>query len=148
MFINIIMGWLFPWMIAWFFLRKDVSVIYRIGPISSMIAFAFNEIGYHMKWWSVTPTGAGIISFIPYNLGIFPVISCLLIYVRKKASLNSMFLIFIFSIIKTLMESWLVLVDKVNYGNGWNLIWTFVSYILACSLSYVWYQIPFPKNEA
>ncbi|MNN57232.1 hypothetical protein D3C81_1722100 [compost metagenome] len=86
MFINIIMGWLFPW----------------------MIAFAFNEIGYHMKWWSVTPTEAGIISFIPYNLGIFPVISCLLIYVRKKVSLNPMFLIFIFSIIKTLMESWCI----------------------------------------
>lgn len=41
----------------------------------------------------------------------------------------------------TLLESGLVLVGKVDYGNGWNLSWTFVSYLLACSLTYGGYLI-------
>lgn len=139
MLINVIIGWIIPWCIASYFLRQDSSVILLIAPIASVIAFVFDEVGYHMKWWSITPAGSGILSFLPYNLGIFPVVSCLLIYTVRRSSLNSLLLLLLFTFCKTMFEFCLVLSGKVSYAHGWNLGWTFVSYLLACSLCYGWY---------
>lgn len=141
MLINVIIGWIIPWCIGSYFLRQDRSVFIQIAPVASVIAFAFNEVGYQMKWWSVTPTGWGVLSFLPYNLGVFPVIPCLLIYTVRRTSLYPLLLLLIFTICKTLFEFCLVLGGKVNYDHGWNLGWTFVSYLLACSLCYGWYLI-------
>ncbi|MEK3837235.1 MULTISPECIES: hypothetical protein [unclassified Paenibacillus] len=102
MLINVIIGCIIPWCIGSYFLRKDSVVILHIAPIASVIAFAFDEIGYHMKWWSITPTGPGVISYLPYNLGIFPVVSCLLIYTVRRTSLNPLLLILLFAFGKTL----------------------------------------------
>ncbi|ETT59115.1 CBO0543 family protein [Paenibacillus sp. FSL R7-277] len=139
MLINVIIGWIIPWCIGSYFLRKDSAVILHIAPIASVIAFAFDEIGYHMKWWSITPTGPGVISYLPYNLGVFPVISCLLIYTVRRTSLNPLLLILLFTCGKTLFEFCLVISGKVRYDHGWNLGWTSISYVLACSLCYGWY---------
>ncbi len=138
---NVIIGWIIPWSIGSFFLRKDSAVVLHIAPVASVIAFTFNEAGYYMKWWSVTPTGLGVLAFLPYNLGIFAVIPCLFIYTVRKSSLNPLLLLLISSLCKTLLELCVVLGGKVSYAHGWNLGWTFVSYLLACSLCYGWYLI-------
>lgn len=51
MYTNVILGFVLPWIIGGYFLRRDLSVIIHVGPVSNMIAFAFNEIGFHMGWW-------------------------------------------------------------------------------------------------
>lgn len=147
MLINVLIGWVLPWIIAGYFLRKDLSIIVQMAPLASVIAFAFNEVGYHFRLWTVTPVEAGILSFLPYNLGIFPVIPCLLIYTTRRTSLSPMLLILLFTGLKTLLESCLLLIEKVNYDHGWNLAWTFVSYLIACSLSYGGYLIVESKSS-
>lgn len=141
MLINVIIGWIIPWCIGGYFLRKDSSVILHIAPVASVIAFAFNEVGYQMQWWSLTPAELGVLAYLPYNLGIFPVIPCLLIYTMRRSALNPLLLLLLYTIGKTLPEFCLVLLGKVSYDHGWNLGWTFVSYLLACSLCYGWYLI-------
>lgn len=138
---NVILGWIIPWCIGSYFLRKDSAVFLHIAPIAIVIAFVFNEVGYQMQWWRVTPTGWGVLSILPYNLGVFPVIPCLLIYTVRRSSLNPLLLLLISTICKTLMELCLMLAGKVIYDHGWNLGWTFVSYLLACSLCFGWYLI-------
>ncbi|WP_405115501.1 CBO0543 family protein [Paenibacillus sp. FSL K6-1217] len=140
MVVNVIIGWVLPWLVGSFFIRKDKFVFLHIGPFASVIAFIFDEIGHHMRWWSITPAGAGILAFIPYNLGVFPVISCLLLYTVRRSSVNPWLLIPLFSTGKTMFELSLVLAGKVTYDRGWNIGWTYVSYVLACSLCYGWYR--------
>ncbi|MEK4188659.1 hypothetical protein [Paenibacillus sp. FSL L8-0494] len=55
MLFNVIIGWILSWTIGSYYFRKDLSVIILNGPLASVIAFVFNEVGYHWRWWSVTP---------------------------------------------------------------------------------------------
>lgn len=141
MLMNVILGWIIPWCIGSYFLSRDRAVFLHIAPIASVIAFVFNEVGYQMQWWSVTPTGWGVLSILPYNLGVFPVIPCLLIYTVRRSSWSPLLLLLLFTLCKTLLEFCVVLIGIVNYHHGWNVGWTFVSYLLACSMCYGWYQV-------
>ncbi|SET60393.1 hypothetical protein [Paenibacillus sp. NFR01] len=138
---NLLIGFILPWIAGYWYLREDLTVIVRIGPVAGLIAFAFNEIGYQSGWWSVTPSGAGILGILPYNFGIFPVLACALLFTLQKIAVRPVALIPLFSVLKTLLESILVVTGKVVYDNGWNLLWTYVSYLIACSLTYGAYRV-------
>lgn len=56
--------------------------------------------------------------------------------VIRRTSLNPLLLILLFTCGKTLFEFCLVISGKVRYDHGWNLGWTSISYVLACSLCY------------
>ncbi len=141
MFVNVWLGFCLPWLIGIYILRDDRSLIYTIGPAASFIAFAFNEIGYFRQWWQVTPEQFGVLSFLPYNLGVFPVLGCLCVFSARKSKLNIFLLLILFSLLKTGLEMILVLFGKVSYGHGWNAFWTFFSYLIACSLTYGMYRL-------
>ena len=73
----------------------------------------------------MTPERFGVLSFLPNNLGVFPVIACLYVYSARKSNLNIFLLLILFSLRKTGLEMILVLFGKVSYGHGWNAFWTF-----------------------
>jgi hypothetical protein len=144
---NILIGFVLPWIVGGWVLRKNRSVIRETGPVAGMIAFAFNETGYYMDWWKVTPVRGEILSFLPYNLGLFPVIGCLFIYTVQKSTFHPALLLLSYPFLITALEIVFRVTGKVTYGNGWNPGWTYVSYLLACSLTYAVYHV-FNKDHS
>lgn len=63
----------------------------------------------------------------------------ILVYLIKKLNINPYALILIFSILTTLIEGLGVLVDKVAYYNGWTIFHTFLLYLFAYLLVYIYY---------
>jgi len=48
-------------------------------------------------------------------------------------------MILIFSILTTATEGAALILDKVHYENGWNILWTFLSYLTPYSICYCYY---------
>jgi len=139
MVINIIIGFIIPWIAGAFFIKRDVIFVLKVSIIASLISFLFNDIGYYMNWWYVTPKQYANLAFIPFNFGIFSLIAVAMIYfINKSNKVWSMILLFTFG--KTFLESILVFCGKVVYGNGWNLAYTFLSYFVACTIGYFLYK--------
>lgn len=140
MLFNWLIGFVIPWIFGIYLLRKDFIHIVRIGPAAGLIAFLFSDIGYYMEWFQISPFRSGSLSFVPYNLGIYIILPSYMVYLINRAKKLPAFLaICAFSIVKTILEAVLVYTGKVIYLHGWNLIWTFVSYVLACSATYMIY---------
>lgn len=140
MLINTIFGFILPWaVIGTYLYKKDNRIIFLIVPFSSAIAYSVDAIGFYYKFWSLTPVKYNDLSALPTDLGYFALIGGLLIYAVKKYVLNDYLVLLIFSIATTVFEYIFVLAGEIIYGNGWNVFWTFFSYIIPYSLVYFFY---------
>lgn len=140
MFINIVIGFVLPWIICFFIFKRDLPFVLHVSTIGALIAFLINELGYFMNWWYVTPKAYGVLSFIPYNIGVFAVLAVFTVHMVNHWG-RSWIVIPGMTLVKTILESILVCTGKVVYDNGWNLSLTFFSYLLACSTGYLIYSM-------
>jgi hypothetical protein len=141
MLINVILGFLIPWIIFGIFLyKKDKKILLIIFPIGATLALTINLIGYQLEYWDFTPIlRIEPMSALPLDLGLYPLLACYLIYLIKKLQTNPLTLILIFSIFVTGIEWVGVKLGKVIYHNEWNIGWTFFSYLTAHSVVYFYY---------
>jgi len=140
MLVNILIGFILPWIAGAYVIKRDAKFVLIVSIIASLLSFIFNDIGYYMDWWYVTPIKYDNLSFIPFNLGIFSVIAVFMVFLIKRYD-KVWFYIVIFSVGKTILEGVLVFCGKVVYGNGWNLGYTFISYFAACTIGYFVYKL-------
>ncbi|OES45894.1 CBO0543 family protein [Domibacillus iocasae] len=131
-----------PWVIAVLHLQlKDKKLIPLIAPFASVNAFLVNGLGVDLGFWHVYPfTKPEILSTLPFNLGLYPVLACYMIYFIKKSSKSPYLIVFFIAFVTTLVEALFFLLGKVSYGNGWNIFWTFVSYLFPYMFGYWFYR--------
>lgn len=138
MFLNIMGGFIIPWLLGLIILKKKTGVIVTIVPIASLIAMVFNELGFYFKFWSfgpVTPSDESL-SALPLDLGIYPVMACLMIFWIRTKRIRHVVSIGVITIATTLLEYAALLMGRVHYGNGWNAFYTFISYLAAYVIVY------------
>lgn len=141
--INIVFGFVIPWIAGILLWRKAPVIIYLIGPIASIVAALFNDFGYHLNFWDFTPKieNDETLSALPLDLGLYPVTASYTIYwiviTRRQAWLK----LTVFALFNTTLEFTGLYFGKVEYKNGWNIGWTFVSYCLALLLVYLYYKL-------
>ncbi|MCT8136717.1 hypothetical protein H1D32_02485 [Anaerobacillus sp. CMMVII] len=146
MFLNILFGFIIPWIFGLKLYDKDKKSLLLIGPFASVVAFTFDVIG-QAKFWRTKPIyKTKLVSSIPVHLGVYPISAGYLTYFLRKRNLNSVLVIAIFSFILTLFELVSVKLKRVRYQNGWNIYWTFVSYLIAGGLCY-WYNKQLKKLQ-
>ena len=143
MLINILLGFFLPWVTVGIYIyKRDKRILLLIFPISALVAFITNELGFYFEFWNLTPIlKEESMSALPMNLGIFPLLACCLIYLIKSRNWNPILLILLFSLLTTCLEFIGVITGKVIYMNHWNLGWTFVSYLIAYILEFWYYRI-------
>jgi hypothetical protein len=142
MFLNILIGFVIPWIFGVILFLKNRKLVLVIAPISAVISYSLNEIGFHMHLWRLAPLSVSDdLTSMSVNLGFFPILACYLVYYIKKTSLKKYTLILIFSFLNTIFEFICVLLNMVSYGNRWNVIWTFLSYIAAYLLVYGYFHL-------
>ncbi|WP_251529870.1 CBO0543 family protein [Metabacillus litoralis] len=147
MIFNILIGLVLPWTVAIFHLyKKERTIIPLIGSFFSVIAFIVNEFGFYCGFWRIAPFfDQKTLSALPFNLGMYPILASYLIYFIKKTKKPYLMTFFI-SIFTTFLELTLVLSEKVIYSNGWNIIWTFFSYLIPYIWLY-WYYLYLKKLQ-
>jgi len=140
MLFNIIVGFLIPLISGIVFYFKDRKVLFIIGPFQSAIAYTVNSIGVFYGFWSIYPHQYGKFSTIPFDLGLYPILSVYLIHYIDKTRLNQYLLIIIATIFTTMLEWFGILTGRLVYSNGWNLMFTFISYLIPYLMNY-WFYI-------
>nr|WP_305038359.1 CBO0543 family protein [Halalkalibacter akibai] len=127
--------------VIWLY-RKEPRIVISIFPIAIVISLLFNIIGFHMEWWVVHPAfNLNCITALPYDLGFYPMSASFLIYGIKKYFNFRFYFILIFSLVITFLEWVAVELNYVEYGQGWNILWTFLSYLVALQLVYLYYLL-------
>ncbi|WP_251862320.1 CBO0543 family protein [Clostridium sp. Marseille-Q2269] len=134
------MGFIIPWISGVVFYFKDKKTLFTIAPFQSVIAFTVNSWGIFYKFWSIAPHQYEKFSTMPYDLGIYPILSVYLIYYIKKTKINPYILVIIAAVFTTFLE-WLgILNGKILYSNGWNIGFAFISYLLPYLINYWYYR--------
>ena len=112
-----------------------------MAPLASVVSFLINAVGFGLELWNLAPyTRIETLSALPLNIGLYPVLGCWCIVLIRRFG-RSMSLLLIFSIGTTLLEGFAVLIGHASYGNGWNLGWTFISYLGAYVLVYKFHTL-------
>ncbi|WP_078427143.1 hypothetical protein [Alkalihalobacterium alkalinitrilicum] len=141
MLFNFVLGLLFPWILLLYVLRKHTKYIILFAPIGASLAFFFNELGFQY-FWGMKPIYKNItFSALPLNLGIYPVLSSFIGYFFTKRKVHPFVWILGFSLTLTIFEWLFEVYGIVFYINGWNIFWTYVSYVLAFALIYGYYRL-------
>lgn len=108
-------------------------------PIGAMIAFVFDTLGMAFNFWRVVPIlDVKLVATLPAHLGLYPIALSYMIYLILLIN-KTKIVISVFSVSITIVEYFFVLGGRVFYYNGWNIGWTFASYVFAFSLGYVYY---------
>jgi len=143
LFANIVIGFVVPWLLAIYLMRKSSIIILITLPITSLVAILSNTFGFQLKFWTFTPLiqGEESISALPLDLGLYPVIACYMVYWIRNSQTNHLVILFVTILFTTLLEYIALLIGKTSYSNGWNIYWTFVSYLVAYVIVYVYYRI-------
>lgn len=146
MLFNIIVGFIIPWISGIVFYFKDRKILFIIAPFQSVIAFTIDSIAYFYRFWSIWPHEYSKFSTMPYDLGVYPILSVYLIHYINKGKFNPYILIIIATIFTTLLEWFGILTGRILYFNGWNLVLTFISYLIPYFLNY-WFYIQLKKMK-
>ncbi|SFE40241.1 hypothetical protein SAMN05216378_3001 [Paenibacillus catalpae] len=137
MIFNVSIGFIIPWLCFLIApLPNKIKLVLRVFPISGLMAFVLNDFFVKHGFWIVKPIVDENESYsaIPYNLGLYPVWAIFLIYFIERRSWSPAILIGIWSIGITFAEYVLVEIGRVLYDNGWHVLWTFISYVVAFTI--------------
>ncbi|ULL16232.1 hypothetical protein DVH26_18340 [Paenibacillus sp. H1-7] len=141
MLFNITLGFIIPWLFGIYLYKKDRKILLLIYPISVVISMFINDVGFHLKFWDFTPhiPDDETISALPLDLGLYPILGSYMIYWIRNSSLHWLLISLITMAFTTCLEYFGVVIGKVTYGNGWNILFTSGSYLLAYLLVYFYY---------
>ena len=137
---NIILGFIIPWIFGMILLTKDWNMMVFTFPFASMISFFVNTLGFYY-FWDLTPIfkREQSLSRLPTEIGLYPILSCYLIYYIKSTSVHPVVLILLFALFTTMLEYLAVVRGKVIYRNGWNIYFTLLTYLGPYMLVYFYY---------
>ncbi len=141
MILHLFLVFLIPWIICLMHLyKKDKMLFFLVAPFFSIVAYLMNTLGFYFDFWEVLPfPQQKSFATLPFDVGIYPVLSCYCIYFIKK--MNKPFLVLLLmTLLTTFLEGIFVFFDRVIYRNGWNIYFTFFSYLLPYLFLYGYYR--------
>ncbi|MGG3449907.1 hypothetical protein [Domibacillus aminovorans] len=102
----IIIAFIIPWLIVLLHLHpKDKKLIPLIGPFGVVVSFLTNELGLYFGFWEVYPfPDSKTIATLPFNLGLFPILGCYMIFFIKKRMTHPYFVVFLATLFTTILE--------------------------------------------
>ncbi|MDR6551078.1 CBO0543 family protein [Paenibacillus qinlingensis] len=141
--VNILIGFIIPWLFALAWYKKAPTIAILIFPVSAIISSLINAFGYHVEFWDFTPKieDDETISALPFDIGLYPLAACVGIYWIDFKKKHPFMILLSLSILLTFLEYIAYLVGKVEYGHGWTIGWTSLSYFIAVSGVYGFYVL-------
>lgn len=143
MFLNLFLGLIIPFFMSFYLFYKNKKIVILIAPISSVICFIIINAEEHFGFWNLYPFNIhDAFAAIPYCIGLYPFNVCFFMYLidNKFNHLNHSVLILALSAFTTFEEFCGILAGRIYYSNGWNIIFTFISYLVPFSVIYLYYR--------
>ncbi|AKN31305.1 hypothetical protein Ccar_10740 [Clostridium carboxidivorans P7] len=144
MILNIILGFIIPWVIVLIIVRER-KIIYYLAPFASVLSFIVNDLGFYY-FWNLYPFRLVNLSGVPFNIGLFCIYPCISIELMRKYDVSAYIVLPITSLIIALFEGCGVLIGRVVYYNHWNIVATYISYFISLLISYTFYKVLKRKN--
>ncbi|WP_027622914.1 hypothetical protein [Clostridium lundense] len=142
--VNIIIGFIIPWIVALAIVRER-KIIYYIAPFAIILATIINASGLYY-FWAIYPFELGNLSIVPLNTGLFCLFPCVSFQIIKKYDINAYTGLPVASLIMTLIEGSGVLAGRIVYYNHWNIILTYFSYLIPLLVCYGLYKFLKKRN--
>lgn len=95
MFLNFVVGFVIPWIFIINLYFKDKKLLLTVTFFQSTIAYTINEIAFYYGFWDVYLFGNKEIVHVPFDIGIYPMLSAWMIYYIKHKKSNPFIAIFI-----------------------------------------------------
>ncbi|ETT73297.1 hypothetical protein C173_11995 [Paenibacillus sp. FSL R7-277] len=134
----ILIAFILPWIISIHYLKRKPSPFITYVPVVSSIAMLMNIIGFHFDFWKIEPYD---IASLPFDFGIYPVLSCFMINSIDSKKYSTLTFLVFYSLLTTIMEYGAFSVGIVDYGNGWNIGWSLVSYLVAYTIVIIYRKL-------
>ncbi|WP_028784308.1 hypothetical protein [Thalassobacillus devorans] len=141
MWMNVLLGLLIPWGILIYLFMKSPLLVILMYPLGVTIAFVANDWGFDLVWEVKPIYNNPSLSAIPISLGYFPMVTSIFAYVREKTLIDIWTLILSFSLLTTFIEFLVLWSGKIHYYNGWNILWTYVTYLAGFIVVHVYVNI-------
>lgn len=138
---NIIIGFLIPWILGVYIYIKEERLFLVIYPFGCAVTYTINMIGFYFRFWRIKPYEYNVFASLPLNLGVYPIIGTYFVFLLYKRISKSYYLVLIFSLLTTVIELLMLISGRGVYGNGWNMFWTFISYLIAYISAYGFYHL-------
>lgn len=142
--LNIILGFIIPWFFGIILYKKDKKTLLVIAPFMSVWGFILNTALFYLNFNRIVPLINDDITTMTLNLGLYPILGCYLIYYIQIKKTSPYIIILIFTFMTTAAEYLGLMFGLVTYDNGWNIGWTFLSYIPPYLTGY-WYYCKLRK---
>ncbi|MGE6575130.1 hypothetical protein [Paenibacillus xylanexedens] len=138
---NILLGMVVPILLAVWILRRNLKILVIYYPLGVAIASCINNVGFNYFWNILPNTRNQSFAALPMDLGIYPIAGCLMMYAIIVKDAKPWVAILVSALSLTLLEWLAKMMGHVIYFNGWNIIWTFLSYLLPFVLAYGYSKI-------
>jgi len=139
--INIALAFVLPWIFGTLYLHpKNRRLLPLVGTAFCILAIVINELGSYYGFWKLrTSLENEALEALPFDLGVYPVLASYMIFLIQRIG-KPHFFIFLIALFTTFLEGTYVHMERVIYGNGWNLVWTFFSYWIPYGVIYLYYR--------
>ncbi|MDV2686056.1 CBO0543 family protein [Alkalihalophilus lindianensis] len=129
---NTFLFFIIPWLIATIFFRGQKRLFRGLFPFSSLLSTSVCLWGDYHRYWVFKPNlkKFQVMTTMPLTLGLYPVLSTLMVYLIKQTKESASSWILTFTCLTTILEFLMKLFGRATYGNGWTLNKTFISYLI------------------
>lgn len=138
---NILLGMVIPIIMGVWILRRNFTILIQYYPLGVAISSCINNVGFNYFWNILPNTRNQSYAALPMDLGIYPIAGCLMMYAILVKGANPWLAILVASLSLTLIEWVAKMMGHVIYFNGWNIFWTFLSYLLPFVIAYGYSKI-------
>ncbi|SDI02898.1 hypothetical protein SAMN05216352_104152 [Alteribacillus bidgolensis] len=141
MVVNILLFLLFPWVFGVWLFKRDKTIFLRMFPFGMAVAIVIDLWGQYHNYWILKPVlkKRQYLTTMPLNFGLYPILSALVCYIIKNSKERPSSWILVFTCLLTVIEFTSKIFGFAAYRNGWNLMKTFLAYLVALHLVYRYY---------
>lgn len=142
MLLNWLIGFFLPLMLGFKLILQERKLFFAFYPMVAAIACASDDLGFEYFWHFYPNFDESSYSSLPFNLGIFPIVTCAMLHFIYNKNIKTWLAILASTVLLTSSEWILKMLGMVTYFNGWNIGYTFLSYLLP-SLAAYFYAVMF-----
>lgn len=139
--LNILIGLIMPWLFGIHLYKKDPNVLLGIFPIGTVLSHIINSLAYEHKIWFVHPQKYIFVDVLLFDIGLYSILPSFMIYLIHKYRKGKSLYILGFTLFTTFSEYLWLKSGRVSYDNGWNIYFTFLSYLFPYIFVYLYYLL-------
>jgi hypothetical protein len=141
LYILIFLSFILPWIVGINIYLKDKKIIMIIAPFAAMLSFILNTPGIDYGFFYPSPVNnikLHTLAILP-SIGFFSILSCLFVFTIRYTKISPLYSSFIFAIIGCAADLVYIGAGFLKYNNGWNILFSFLGFLISFSIIYLYY---------